>query len=231
MVAVGLLFVTTGALNGCAVVNSSQVDQSTVHQGYEARYESGENKLHLEARFYVGGSTGTMLLLDGTSQVAAEGQKMNQTTSIFNEVIYARVLGSPGDLNRAFTFVYTNNDGRNFANVIRLPRGIAFGTGAGQSARLGSGHSFRWEAADAVQSGERLTLTVWSSQAMLMRDDSRGGMTGEILLSAGDVTSLGAGMARAKLCRENRSTLSDATDRGGSLEASYCTGEQKFTVQ
>lgn len=98
--------------------DSDKVVQTEIYQSYSVSYDAASKKQELGASFRFGGSNGTTLRLVKESNVTWNGQLMQEDNSIFSGTYYQ--YQKVGELIAENTFVYTDNDGKSYKNVIPL---------------------------------------------------------------------------------------------------------------
>lgn len=121
-----LLFSSTLALStltqSCQEAeDSTDVNQDRIHQYLELFYDEAQDKTYAYAQFRFGNAVGTPLKLSNTAVVTVEGNTMSWNDN-FNLNRYEWEW--TGKRSSA-TFVYSDNDGNSFTNLVTL-NDIAF---------------------------------------------------------------------------------------------------------
>lgn len=99
---------------------SSRVDQDHIFQRYEMTYNADEDRTSFSAQFSKKKENGRLLKLDGSSSVTVNGQAMD-----FGGVNYYVKLDGLVDTG---VFVYTDNDGNSYTNMVTAVSEISNGS-------------------------------------------------------------------------------------------------------
>jgi hypothetical protein len=243
MLAVTALLLWIGS--GCAKTSSSDVNPSQIYTAYEATYryggagypaDSATPILKVTATFNVAGSTGTYVQLDGQSQVSVNGSVLTENEDIINQVTYVREKdgASDSDAGAAFSFVYTDNDGKQYQNTLTLPPPALIANAAGSIYSLSSALRVYWSASTAVASSETLIAyleKVDGTYVVSSQSDASSGTAGQIVI---DVTSLQPatpGAALLSVCRSRYGSPAQAPAAGGSITVTRCSPKVPVTLQ
>jgi len=210
--------------------NSSFVKQSEIHQEYYIEQEAGKPAT-ARAQFRFGGNTGTTLVLDQKASITFNGGTMSPTTGLINIDGTFYLTEFANDSPSQHTFVWTDNDGKQYTNKLALnpiamtspvamidkSKGIKLQL---QGPALVTGEEIVWE----------LTDTSGKSIKMYCRPDQSSGTTFAINFTPDEIAGLYPGPCVMSLHRRLRKNVDEGTNLGGSMEAVYKTADQKVML-
>lgn len=233
---VNYLGVSAGVLlsvltQGCDVVNSSQVSPTTVYAGYSARYNEQNGSANYSAHFSVGGSTGTVLELDGASTVEIDGSSMSMQRDIFNDLTYVNTVQiSAQDYQRGHEFFFRDQSGNIFRNDFSFPTLVE--VAGGPSVESLGGFSVAWVAGGPMDLDDSVTAVLTRSDGVTAQSYAAPGASqnGTLTFFADDLQRLGASQVQLTICHAHALGIQgDAS--GGYMNVSSCSRATSLTLQ
>ena len=222
---VGLLAV--GCFKSTDNVGSDKVDESVVHQSWHLTYNDNPGATtEVFARFRVGGSGGTNLILTPPSRATAAGRELAPHDGYFLDTLPGRHYGCSLDgYQRQVEVKYVARDGKVYASTLRLERSDFK---ADQPAAWSRGRNVTVPfAGPPLAAGEEITLHVRSDK---IRPDTKGQPAGvrasgvgatAVTVKASDLALLANGGGSAYWMRTNTQPLQQGTPTGGTSVATY----------
>lgn len=221
--------------SGCAQVGSNEVSPSAIYADYSASYTDSTAQLSFTATFSVAGSTGTSVMLDGTSSVSLDGVTMPGSSDIINQYIYDYAYtATPTELASPHEFVYTDNDGKTYANTVQIPLDVAVDTANGTVINVGNPFTVNWTSQDLLQSTDEVQVTIQKSDdsTSVVNDDfGTGDVSGQVVFQPSDLSPLGIGNFRVLVCRNQYLPIQEAAEAGGNISISRCLPEIAVTLE
>ena len=224
--------VLLGALTqGCDVVDSSQVSPSTVYSGYSAHYNEQTGSANYSAHFSVGGSTGTVLELDGSSTVEIDGSSMGMERDIFNDITYVdTVQASVQTYQSGHEFYFRDQNGNVFRNDFSFPTLVEVASGPTVASL--NGFSVNWVANGPMDPSDSVTGVVTRSDGMTAQAETNpwGAQNGTLTFAADALQLLGASQVQLTICHTHSAGIQcDAS--GGYIDISSCSRATSVTLQ
>lgn len=218
---------------GCAVVDSSSVDQKEIYSHYAVHYDPEEGVLRFTASFTVGKGIGTAVALKDPSLVALDGMTLREERDIFGQVIYVHEIAHPSssDLSRAYTFRYVNHEGESHENFVSFLR--AARVESSPTLPLRDGARVSWFADGGLTSSEELAITLRSTESG--RESASVSVygskpaSGTAYFTADSLHRVGPGYARLSLCR-SRTASANGNAIGGAIRMRRCTSPSYVNV-
>ena len=179
---IGLLgtLIASGSLTGCDVVDSSQVSSSTDYASYTAIYNVQSNSAQYTAHFSVGGSIGTVLELNGNSQVTVDGNVMSEERDLFNDVTYEAGESGTQVFPQVHEFSFTDQNGNQLRNDFQFPAAAAPASGQSMTGSLQNGFFVNWVAQNAYPQFGSVTATLTRSDGYFISAYGNGGSSGTV---------------------------------------------------
>lgn len=196
---------------------SSSVDQNRIYTNYELFYNSNEDVTYARASFRFGNSLGTLLELDGTSEVSFNGDVLSKEEEpITNFLFYEKAYSGFVDNG---TFTWVDNDGNNYENTIQINT-IDYPDSIGLIARDSSYEMF-WQG-DSLAADESVTILIngdSEGDAKTFTQDADNSTS--IILQEWKLEGLPVGEADFWMDRTYQPDLNDATEAGGRIKGRY----------
>jgi hypothetical protein len=216
-----LLTATAFLIVGCAQEPSSSVDQTKVYTSYSAFYDDTSKTLSASATFYFGGTTGTYLSLDGGSSIEFNSTPLSSSTDLANQVDYENSWSnlSTSPPGSTYSFVYTNNSGTIFTNVITLPTLPVVQYSAStfcQSSSL----TINWSSPNPIGSDALTWIanTANGSGSGELTNVTPQATSGSFTIPASNFQNLGTGQYEIQICRDTNPQIQSAPAAGGVLQ-------------
>ncbi|OGQ33308.1 MAG: hypothetical protein A3F16_04765 [Deltaproteobacteria bacterium RIFCSPHIGHO2_12_FULL_43_9] len=229
------IFILLACLAGCATEDSSKVKQESIYTTYNANYDDENKSIYTSAFFNFGGSLGTYLRLDGNSTVTFNGETLDAETTIINQVIYKYEKShlSSDQIWKTHSFLYRNNDGKEFKNEFTFPNLITVRYVAA-SIDTNSTLVANWNSSDKI-GHDQLYLSIVSSDKTKNRrqgseENTENSTSGKITVPQNTISELGPGTFNVNICREHFGTGLNTPPEGGSLSATTCSKKTEITI-
>lgn len=218
--------VTNLVASGCAKISSEEVDASSIYGEIAVNREESSSSVEVDASFYVGGSTGTMVYLVSPAGVRINGSPAAEVNDpILGRVHYTMDISASAS---SATVSYTDKNGRVYTNVVPIP-GLLYANAPGTVPKS-SGFSVSYTSSSAFAAGERVEVVLSGSDA---RGGGSAGNTrteyamagtgsGAIAVSSYDLQSFAPGSIRLEICRRRTPAAQHPYPKGLYVTAKSC---------
>lgn len=210
-------------LFGSCNKKSSRVDQAEVFQRLQMTYDADENKTIFSAQFSRKKENGKVLKLDGGSSVTVNGQSME-----FLGVAYSLKLDGLIDTG---VFVYTDNDGKSYTNVVTAIGGISNGS-TYNIYKTNSQNEWTF-GGNPIQTGEEVSVEFvnQSNAGSSARSRSTAEGATSIIITSYDLENLELGYATATTIRTKSIETGNFSAAGGLIVSSRKSIKTTVNVQ
>lgn len=218
---IGLLAIAL--LAGCQKKNtftdSDKVDQNHIFQLYQVKYDAESGKMTAKAVYRLDHRSGKQLRLTTPSQVTVNGEKME-----FND--QGEYVYTAGKHQQTTSFVYTNNDKKQFKNSI-ITNTIAFNQ---ENITFSLDKTTRVAIkAEPFEDSESVSCLLTKGKETVEIDlDFE---NGRLIVNPEVIESVQPGTYTARLARKNYSQQLKSLDRGGEWESQYVSKSKTITIQ
>ena len=221
----GLL--SAGCFKSADNVGSDKVDESVVHQSWHLSYNDGPGAHTVVfARFRVGGSGGTNLILTPPSRATAAGRELDPQDGYFLDTLPGRHYGCNLDgFQQQVEVKYHTRGGQIYANTLRLKRSD-FEPDQLATWRRGLNVTVPF-VGPPLADGEAITLRVSADQIRpnskgqpaMIRESKEGAKA--VTVKASDLAPLANGSGSAQFIRTTSKPLQNGTPTGGTQVTTY----------
>lgn len=216
-------------LASCAstdVSDVADVNQKKIHQHYKVDINAETGRAEAEAQFRFGGSTGTTLMLTGSSNVVINGEEMDGDEKFLRGLVYSQRVA---DDATNYEYVFTDANGDTYTNKLlieaieldNLPESLS-----GRESR-----TITWKGAPCGKN-EKISVHVSSENDIggwEVGSTSTNGAT-SIDVNPEDVREVLNGPAEIYLVRRVDKPLDQEADEGGDLVGEYTSEHLRIDI-
>lgn len=191
---------------------SSRVNQAQVYQTLEMTYDPNVDQTIFSAQFSKKKESGKLLKLDGSSSITVNGQTMDFLGAGYN-------LKMDGSIDTG-VFVYTDNDGKTYTNMVtavpEISNGLVYNINKNNA-------SVDWSfGGGPIQSGEEVSVEIVSQSNAGSSSRSTSTEVGatSLAMTSSELENLVVGFANATTIRSKKNEKGNFTAAGGQIISS-----------
>lgn len=216
-------------LSACSKISSNEVEASSIYGELSLSRTEGSTNATASASFFVGGSTGTMVVLDEPAKITINGQAGNEVyEQIIGSVRYERSIPVTG--NAAFS--YTDKEGTVFNNTLNMPGSLSMSVSA-NTVFKSTGFVISYSTTSGFGSGEQLEVYLSTDNAAtwdyypLVTNATSGSTT----IPSSELTNFNPGSLTIRICRESHPVTQAPYPKGTNTTIKSCADSKTVNLQ
>jgi len=216
-------------LSACSKISSDEVEASSIYGELSVSREEGSSNATASARFFVGGSTGTMVNMVSPAKVVINGQEANEVNEpIIGTVSYQRSIPANGNAS----IVYTDKEGGVYTNTLTIPGSTSMSVSA-NTVFKSTGFVISYSSTSNFVNGESLEVYMSGSNYSTYQHFSlvTGAASGNATINASDLTNFTAGTLTVQVCREAHPSAQAPFPKGTYVTLKSCANSKTVNLQ
>lgn len=223
-----LTVLISALLSGCFstdVSDSNDVNQEKVYQRYKVFVKEDADDVECEAMFRFDSQYGNTLRLTAKSNVSVNGFKLSGDKRFLLGYVYETKIRKAD--NYTYSFVYTNNEEKSYANSI-VVKPVFLSKSVPQKISKSEKLRIDWDG-EKLSKGEELILqiTVNDTSHLSVKVDRR---NKQFRLNSSDFSGFAPGPGTMKIERSVKYNVSESNSAGGKIAGKYFTKSVNFEL-